>query len=44
VDIFTSANALWFAAETWEPILRVRVEDALEKIHGGSWRELAHWG
>jgi hypothetical protein len=44
VEIITSPGTLCFAAETWEPILRVRVEDALEEILGGLWRELAHWG
>ena len=43
VEISTSAEGLCFAADTWEPILRVRVEDALEEIFGALWRELADW-
>jgi hypothetical protein len=30
-------------ASTWEPLLRVRIEEALEEILGGRWRERVRW-
>jgi hypothetical protein len=35
VDISAAGQSLSFAADTWEPLLRVRVEEALEQILGG---------
>ena len=44
VKISPEDSAVSFACDTWEPLLRVRVEDALEELLGSAWRELAHWG
>jgi hypothetical protein len=43
VDVYVSGDRLSFAAETWEPVLRVRIEDALEHVLGVRWREHAQW-
>jgi hypothetical protein len=44
VEVSTENSAVSFACDTWEPLLRVRVEDALEDLLGSAWPELARWG
>jgi hypothetical protein len=36
-------NRLSFVAETWEPILRVRIESGLEQVLGVGWNDQARW-
>ena len=43
VAISASGPSLSFAADAWEPLLRVRVEEALEQILGDPWQHLARW-
>jgi len=43
VQVSGHGHKLSFAAETWEPLLRVRVEEALEETFEGPWRDLARW-
>jgi hypothetical protein len=42
VEISTEGSVVYFACDTWEPLLRVRIEDALEALLGSTWRELVH--
>jgi hypothetical protein len=39
VEITIAGSTLSCGANTWEPLLRVRVEDALEEILGSLWRD-----
>jgi hypothetical protein len=39
VEIRIAGSTLSCGANTWEPLLRVRVEDALEEILGLLWRD-----
>jgi hypothetical protein len=44
VEIITvSSGILRFQAHTWTPILRVRVEDAMESVLGAAWRGRFEW-
>jgi hypothetical protein len=43
VAISAFGPSLSFVADTWEPLLRVRVEEALEQILGVRWQHLARW-
>jgi hypothetical protein len=43
VEVFASGDHVAFAADTWEPLLRARVEEALEQVLGNPWRDLAQW-
>jgi hypothetical protein len=40
VDVVAGADVLTFTADTWEPILRSRVEDALDDLVGRGWRDV----
>jgi hypothetical protein len=43
VDITIAGDTLSCRATTWEPLLRVRVEDALEEVLGSLWRDTIEW-
>jgi hypothetical protein len=43
VDISVEDDVISITADTWEPILRVRVEDALDAELGWLWRDHFVW-
>jgi hypothetical protein len=43
VEVTIAGVTVSCIAATWEPLLRVRVEMALEEIFGNVWRELVRW-
>jgi hypothetical protein len=43
VRIETVGDTLVCTADTWEPILRARVEDAVDELLGSIWRESIQW-
>jgi hypothetical protein len=43
VTVATSQEDLSCSAETWEPILRVRIEDALVELLGPTWEDIVTW-
>jgi hypothetical protein len=43
VEIAISDRRIACQAETWEPILRVRIEDALDVLLTGLWRDNVGW-
>jgi hypothetical protein len=38
VEVSVSGDVLSFSCRTWEPMLGVRVEDALERLMGHAWQ------
>jgi hypothetical protein len=43
VHVSASTDSLAFVAQTWQPVLKVRVEEAIEGILGTSWGDYARW-
>jgi hypothetical protein len=43
VDIAVTDDILACRATTWEPLLRVRIEEALDDLLGVVWRDSLHW-
>jgi hypothetical protein len=43
VGIMVDNRVVLCNADTWEPLLRVRVEEALEVLLGMRWREAVQW-
>jgi hypothetical protein len=43
VEVSAARNVLSFRGQVWTPILRVRVEDALEGLLGATWRGRFEW-
>jgi hypothetical protein len=43
VTVATTHENLCCSAEIWEPILRVRIEDALVELLGPTWEDTVMW-
>jgi hypothetical protein len=43
VEIAVEGDTLSCKADTWDPLLRVRIEDAISELFGSAWRDSVEW-